>query len=223
MAATPHSPWLDPAISTYIADRTAQPDSVLLDLIDETAAATGGAANMQISSHQGALLALLVGIAGAREAIEIGTFTGYSAICIARALPSDGHLLCCDVSDEYTSIARRAWTRADLDDRIELRLAPAAETLADLPTETRFDFAFVDADKTGYLGYLEALLPRMRAGGVVCVDNTLWSGFVVEAVDADTSVDTRALLEFNDAVAADPRVESYLLPIGDGLTLIRKR
>jgi caffeoyl-CoA O-methyltransferase len=196
---------------------------VLLDLIAETAEATGQAAGMQVGPDQGALLSLLVGISGARRAIEIGTFTGYSAICIARALPPDGHLLCCDVSERYTSIARRAWTRAGLDDRIELRLGPAGETLASLPADQRFDFAFVDADKDGYLGYVETLLPRLPVNGLICVDNTLWSGRVTEPVDDGTDTNTRALVEFNDAIAADGRVESYVLPIGDGLTLIRKR
>lgn len=223
MSSDSTSPWLDPTIAAYVAERTAQPDDVLRDLIAETAEATGGASIMQVSPHQGALLGLLVGISGARRAVEVGTFTGYSAICIARALPPEGRLLCCDVSDEYTAIARRAWSRAGLDDRIELELGPAAETLRRLPPDERIDFAFIDADKVGYLGYVHALLPLMRPGGLICVDNTLWSGRVAEPVDDDTPDDTRALVEFNDAIAADPRLESYLLPIGDGLSLIRKR
>jgi len=217
------SPFIDPTIAEYVAARSAQPDEVLLDLVTETAEATGQAAGMQISPDQGALLALLVGLCGAQQAIEIGTFTGYSAICIARALPDDGHLLCCDVSERYTAIARRAWNRAALGDRIELRLGPAIETLGALSPDERFDFAFVDADKPGYLGYVDALLPLMPANGLICVDNTLWSGRVTEPVDADTDANTSALVEFNDAIAGDDRVESYILPIGDGLTLIRKR
>jgi len=173
MSSDAASPWLDPVISAYVAQRTAQPDEVLTDLITETSRATGGASVMQVSPHQGALLGLLVGISGARRAVEVGTFTGYSAICIARALPDDGRLLCCDVSDEYTSIARRAWSRAGLDERIELQLGPAAETLRRLPPDERIDFAFIDADKVGYLGYVDALLPLMRPGGLICVDNTL--------------------------------------------------
>lgn len=223
MSSNSASPWLDPVISAYVAERAQAPDAVLLDLVAETAEATGGASLMQVSAHQGALLGLLVGISGARRAVEVGTFTGYSAICIARALPDDGRLLCCDISDEYTSIAQRAWTRAGLDDRIELRLGPAAETLRRLPPDQLIDFAFLDADKTGYLGYFETLLPLMRPGALICVDNTLWSGRVAEPVGPDTSDDTKALIAFNDSVAADPRVESYVLPIGDGLTLIRKR
>jgi caffeoyl-CoA O-methyltransferase len=223
MSSEPASPWLDPTISTYVAERVQQPDEVLRDLIAETAEATGGASIMQVSPHQGALLGLLVGISGARRAVEVGTFTGYSAICIARALPADGRLLCCDVSDYYTSNARRAWSRAGLDDRIELQLGPAAETLRRLPQDERIDFAFIDADKVGYLDYVRILLPLIRPGGLICVDNTLWSGRVAEPIDDETGDDTRALIEFNDAIAADPRLESYVLPIGDGLSLIRKR
>lgn len=223
MSSDSASPWLDPVISAYVAERAQAPDAVLLDLVAETTEATGGASVMQVSAHQGALLGLLVGISGARRAVEVGTFTGYSAICIARALPDDGRLLCSDISDEYTSIARRAWTRAGLDDRIELRLGPADETLRRLPPDQPIDFAFVDADKSGYLGYFETLLPLMRPNALICVDNTLWSGRVAEPVGPDTSDDTKALIAFNDSIAADPRVESYVLPIGDGLTLIRKR
>ncbi|MDX2381851.1 MAG: class I SAM-dependent methyltransferase [Acidimicrobiia bacterium] len=223
MSSVQTSPWLDPAISAYVADRVEPPDAILRELIAETAEATGGASIMQVSPHQGALLGLLVGISGARRAVEVGTFTGYSAICIARALPDDGRLLCCDISDEYTSIARRAWSRAGLDDRIELQLGPAIETLRGLPPDDRIDFAFIDADKTGYLDYVRVLVPLMRPGGLICVDNTLWSGSVAEPVDPDTSDDTIALIAFNDAIATDPHLESYVLPVGDGLTLIRKR
>jgi caffeoyl-CoA O-methyltransferase len=215
--------WLDPKIAEYVAERSAQPDRVLLDLITETADATGRAAGMQISPDQGALLSLLVGLCGAERAIEIGTFTGYSAICIARALADGGHLLCCDVSEKYTAIARRAWTRAGLDERVELRLAPALDTLAELSADEQLDFAFIDADKTGYLAYFEALMALIRPGGLICVDNTLWSGSVAEPTGPGTDADTLALIGFNDAIAADRRVESYVLPIGDGLTLIRKR
>ena len=223
MSSESASPWLDPTISAYVAERVQQPDEILRDLIAETAEATGRASIMQVSPHQGALLGLLVGISGARRAVEVGTFTGYSAICIARALPATGRLLCCDVSDEYTSIARRAWSRAGLDDRIELQLGPAAETLGRLPPDERIDFAFIDADKVGYLDYVRILVPLMRPSGLICVDNTLWSGRVAEAIDDETGDDTRALIEFNDTIAADPRLESYVLPIGDGLSLIRKR
>jgi caffeoyl-CoA O-methyltransferase len=151
----------------------------------------------------------------------VGTFTGFSSICIARGLAPGGRLLCCDVSEEYTAIARQAWVAAGVDDRIELRLAPGLETLQGLPAEPTIDLVFIDADKGGYAGYFDELVPRVRAGGLLLVDNTLWSGRVVD--DTADDADTVAIRAFNDKVAADDRVESYLLPIGDGLTLVRKR
>lgn len=160
-------------------------------------------------------------LVGARRAVEVGTFTGFSALAIARALPSDGHLLCCDVSEEWTAIGRRAWARAGVDDRIELRIAPALDTLAGLPDEPIIDLVFIDADKPGYVDYWEALLPRMRPGGLVLVDNTLWSGRVVDGADHDDT--TSVIRAFNDHVTADPRVELVVLPICDGLTLCRVR
>ncbi len=156
-----------------------------------------------------------------RNAVEVGTFTGYSAIAIARGLPDDGHLLCCDVSAEWTAIARRAWDAAGVADKIELQLAPALDTLRALPAEEYLDLAFVDADKPAYAAYYGELLPRLRPNGVILVDNTLWSGAVVDdTADDDNTVALRA---FNDMVAADDRVEVALLTLGDGLTLIRKR
>jgi caffeoyl-CoA O-methyltransferase len=211
---------LPPAISAYIAERAAQPDEVLIELRERTSK-LGRAAGMQVSAEEGALLTLLTMLVGARRAVEVGTFTGYSAICIARGLEPDGHLLCCDISVEYTSIARQAWATAGVEDRIELRIAPALETLRALSVDTTIDLAFIDADKRGYPDYYEELLSRLRAGGVILVDNTLWSGRVVdESADDD---DTQAIRRFNDLVAADDRVDSYVLPVSDGLTLIRKR
>jgi caffeoyl-CoA O-methyltransferase len=175
---------------------------------------------MQIAADQGTFLGLLVAAMGARRAVEVGTFTGYSAICIARALGAGGRLLCCDVSEEWTGVARRYWAKAQLEDRIELRLAPAAETLRALPREGQFDFAFIDADKPGYLTYYEEILPRLRPGGLLAVDNVLWSGEIVDASNTDEN--TRALRAFNDHVAADRRVQSVILAIADGLTLARK-
>jgi len=211
---------LAPAIADYIAERTAPPDDVLVRLQGRTAE-LGRAAGMQIGADQGALLTMLTRLVGARSAVEVGTFTGFSSISIARGLAPGGRLLCCDVSEQFTAIAREAWAEAGLGDVIELRLAPAIETLRALPAEATIDLAFIDADKGGYAAYYEELLPRVRPGGVLLVDNTLWSGRVVDdtAVDADTL----AIKAFNDLVAADQRVESYLLPVGDGLTLIRKR
>jgi caffeoyl-CoA O-methyltransferase len=222
MGFDPKNDWLDPAIGAYIAAHTAQPDEVQRALIAETTERTGRAAGMQIAADQGVVLSLFVGITGARNVVEVGTFTGYSALCMARALPPGGRLLCCDVSEEWTSIARRSWAQAGVDERITLRIAPAIETLRDLPGDDPIDLAFIDADKGGYASYYAELLPRLRPNGVILVDNTLWSRKVLEpAAQGDT--DTAALRDFNDMVAADGRVESYILPIADGLTVIRKR
>jgi caffeoyl-CoA O-methyltransferase len=214
-------PWLDPEIAHYVEARCEPPDEVLADLVVETAATTGDRAGMQISPSQGALLGVLVRLTGASNAVELGTFTGYSSICIARALGPGGRLLCCDVSERWTAIARRAWERAGLDGRIELRLAPALETLQSLPFEPALDFAFIDADKGRYGAYYEELLPRLRPNGLMCVDNTLWSGRVVD--ESATDDETVTIREFNDRVAGDERVESCILPLADGMTLVRKR
>lgn len=206
-------------IATYIASRTTAPDAVLVDLQARTAE-LGRAAGMQVGADQGALLTLLTRLVGARHAVEVGTFTGYSSICIARGLAPDGHLLCCDVSETYTSIAREAWAAAGLTDIIELRIAPAIETLRALDDDPVIDLAFIDADKGGYGAYFGELVPRIRPGGLLLVDNTLWSGRVVDETVGDA--DTVAIKTFNDMVAADERVESYILPVGDGVTVIRK-
>ncbi|MCP5055317.1 MAG: O-methyltransferase [bacterium] len=203
-----------------VAHGSEPPDGVLRALQEETAE-IGLLAAMQIDAEQGALLTWLTRAFGVRRAIEVGTFTGYSSLCIARGLPEDGALLCLDVSEEWTSIARRYWERAGLSKRIELRLAPANETLEALPMEESFDLAFIDADKTSYASYLEHLLPRMRTGGVILVDNVLWSGAVIDPARVDP--DTEAIRSFNDQVAADPRLDATMLGRFDGLTLIRKR
>jgi predicted O-methyltransferase YrrM len=179
----------------------------------------GAVAGMQIAPEQGAFLTILTRALGVRSAIEIGTFTGYSALCIARGLPADGTLLCCDVSEEWTAVGRKHWEQARVGDRIELRIAPAVDTLASLPSEPQFDLAFVDADKPNYANYFEGLLPRIRPNGVILVDNVLWGGNVVKA-DADDE-NTLAIRAFNDKVAADDRVDSVMLPIADGLTMCR--
>ncbi len=215
--------WIEPAIADYVAAHTAQPDLVLTDLADETRQATGGAAGMQIGADQGALLQLLTALTGTSLAVEIGTFTGYSSICIARGLRPDGRLLCFDVSERWTAIARRAWERAGLDDRIELTLGPADEHLDRVLGDHTVDFAFIDADKGGYQGYVDALLPRLRPNGLICVDNTLWGGTVATPPADGLDDDGRALAAFNEAIVDDERVESFILPIGDGLTLVRKR
>ena len=193
--------------------------SLLEELAEETLA-MGDISMMQIAPDQGALLTMLVRLMGAGKAVEVGTFTGYSAICIASGLAPGGSLLCCDVSEEWTSMARRYFTRAGLDDTIELCIAPAAETLRALPEEADIDFAFIDADKTGYRDYYEQLLPRMRAGGLIVFDNVLWLGQV--AREKDQTEDTVAIRELNDAVVADPRVEAVMISVGDGLLLARK-
>lgn len=195
-------------------------DDVLADLRTETAA-LGRAAGMQIGPDQGQLLTFLARLVGARRAVEVGTFTGYSSLCIARGLAADGRLLCCDVSEEWTAVGRRAWARAGMADRIELRIAPAVETLRALPADEPIDLAFIDADKGGYLDYWHELVPRVRPGGLLLADNVLWSGRIDDP--AVTDPDTVALRAFNDAVAADERVDVVVLPAFDGLTLARKR
>ena len=210
---------VDVRIATYAAEHSTRPDAVQQALIDETAA-MGRVSMLQIGGDQGVLLEMLTRAIGARRAVEIGTFTGYSALAIARGLGPEGRLLCCDVSEEWGAVARRAWAAAGVDDRIELRIAPALETLAALPHDEPIDLAFVDADKTNYLHYYEALLPRVRTGGLVLVDNTLWRGQVLDRTD--TSADTEAIRAFNDHVAADTRVQVVVLTISDGLTVIEK-
>jgi predicted O-methyltransferase YrrM len=181
-------------------------------------------AMMQIGADQGAFLALLARMIGARRAIEIGTFTGYSALAVAAALPEDGELVCCDVNEEWTSIARRYWHEAGLDARIRLELAPALGTLEKLLAKGGaggFDLAFIDADKTSYDAYYEACLKLLRPGGVIALDNMLWGGAVCD--DTAHDADTLALRALNLKIAADARVDAALLTIGDGVMLARKR
>jgi caffeoyl-CoA O-methyltransferase len=181
-------------------------------------------AGMQIGSDQAAFLALLVRSSGEKRCIEIGTFTGYSALAIAAALPKDGRLVCCDISEEWTSIARRHWSAAGVAGRIDLRVAPALDTLKDLLARGEagnFDFAFIDADKSGYDAYYEACLKLLKPGGLIALDNMLWSGRVVNPDHHDT--DTDAIRTLNTKVSNDARVESVLLTIGDGVMLARKK
>jgi len=204
----------------YLVAHNPPLDPVLADLVAETAA-LGPASMMQIAVEQGAFLTQLARLVGARRAVEVGTFTGYSAISIARGLADGGSLVCCDVNEEWTGIARRYWTRAGLADRITLRLGPALDTLRALPREPHLDLSFVDADKTSYRDYYEELLARTRPNGVILFDNVLWGGSVVDPTD--TSDDTVAIRALNDHVARDPRVEAVMLPIADGVTIARKR
>ena len=178
-------------------------------------------AGMNVGPDQGQLLAMLVAIAEARLVVEIGTFTGMSALWMARALPPGGRLVCFDVTDRYLPTARAAWEEAGVADRIEVVVGPAAERLADLPDDVPVDVAFIDADKTGYLGYVDQLLPRLSERGVIVVDNVLWSGSVV--TEEDRSESTVALRAFNDAIASRDDVRAVMLPVGDGITLIRRR
>src|ERR1700736_5295962 len=211
---------LDQKLYDYLLAHGHNDDPVLRELARETQEKLGRRAGMQIAPEQGTFMTLLARAIGARRAIEVGTFTGYSAICIARGLGSDGSLLCCDVSEEWTAIARRYWDKAGLASRITLKLAPALDTLRALPEGQAFDFAFIDADKTNYRHYYEEVLRRMRAGGLILIDNVLWSGAVLDP--NDQTDDTRAIRAFNDFAVTDKRVELVMLPVSDGLTIARK-
>jgi len=219
---TPRSFLLTPELADYVRASSEALDEVATDLIAETVALaeTGqGSPTYQIAAEQGAFMQLLTAPPGARRAIEIGTWTGFSAPCIARWLPAEGSLTCLDVNADWTAIGRRYWERAGVADRIDVQIGDAHETLRQLAPEAVVDLAFVDADKSGYADYVAELHPRMRPGGVVLLDNTLRAGRVLDPQDADD----RALVELNAALAADPRWETVLLPVADGLTMLRKR
>ena len=207
----------------YVVDHGARQDDVLRRVQEETAA-MGRVANMQIAPDQGAFLTLLCQLIGAREALELGTFTGYSAICIARGLAPGGRLIACELSEEYAETASRNLEDAGVADRVEIRLGPAADTLRALPEREVFDFAFIDADKPGYPDYYELVLARLRPGGLVAVDNVLADGGVVAADDGNMRPESlEANLELNERTAADDLVDLAMLAIADGLTLARKR
>lgn len=209
-------------LSSYLREVSLREPDLLRRLRQETSNLPN--ARMQITPEQGQFMGLLVQILGARKALEVGVFTGYSAISVASALAEGGHLIACDVSEEYTSIARRFWKEAGLDDRIELRLGPAVETLDGLISKGEtgtFDFAFIDADKPNYDNYYERALVLLRTGGVLAIDNVLWHGSVADP--SNTEPDTVALRALNRKVHADARVSLSMLPLGDGLTLARKR
>jgi caffeoyl-CoA O-methyltransferase len=211
---------LTPELYEYLVAHGHNSDAVLAELAKETEA-LGRIAMMQIAPEQGTLMSMLVRAIGARSAIEIGTFTGYSALCIARGLPPDGKLLCCDVSEEWTAIGRKYWAKAGVAERIELRIAPALETLKTLPADHAIDFAFIDADKVSYRDYYDALLPRVRPNGLILFDNVLWGGQVLDP--NSQSEDTRALRALNDLIASDQRVQAVMISVSDGLTIVRKR
>jgi len=218
--AEPKSVVVTPELHAYAVAHGTPPDDVQRSLIEVTAG-LGSVSGMQISPDQGAFMTLLTKIVGVRFAVEVGTFTGYSSICIARGLAIGGRLLCCDVSEEWTAIARDHWDRAGVAERIDLRIAPAIETLRALPADPPIDLAFIDADKPGYVEYYEEIVARLRPGDVVLLDNVLWSGVVADPTNTDEN--TVAIRAVNDRVAADDRVEAVVLPIADGLTIARKR
>ena len=213
---------LTPQVYDYLLTHSVRDTPVLRELREETA--RHPARRMQISPEQGQLMALLVKLLGARRTIEVGVFTGYSALCVALALPEDGRIVACDVSEEWTAIAQRYWEQAGVAHKIDLRLAAAARTLDALLQAGgagTYDFAFIDADKGNYDTYYEKCLQLLRAGGLIAIDNTLWSGAVADASDQDG--DTVAIRRLNDKVHRDTRVEAAMLPIGDGLTLALKQ
>jgi O-methyltransferase len=206
----------------YLLEHSLRDHPVLRELREETAKLPQSV--MQIGADQGQFMALLARLVGAKRCLEIGVFTGYSSLAVAMALPEDGHILALDVSDEWTSIARRYWKKAGVDHKIELQLGKAMSTLDALIAQRdtpRFDMVFIDADKANYLGYYERCLELVRRGGLIAIDNTLWSGRVADPANKD--VDTIALRAFNDALHHDERIDLALLPVGDGITLALKR
>jgi caffeoyl-CoA O-methyltransferase len=218
----PRTLSLDGRLYDYVLSHSVREPAVLKELRAETAKLP--MAMMQIGPEQGQFMGLLVELTGAKRAIEVGTFTGYSSLSVALAMPADGRLIACDVSEEYTSIARHYWAKAGVAGKIELKLGPALATLDGLLAQDgagSFDFAFIDADKPNYLGYYERCLKLLRQGGLLAIDNVLWGGDVADPEKSDA--DTTAIRALNDKVAADERVSVSLLPLGDGLTLARKR
>ncbi|UDY37775.1 O-methyltransferase [Dermatobacter hominis] len=209
-----------PELIDYLLEHSLPRTDVHRDLVTRTEEAMGDWSIMQISPEQGPFLTFLARLIGAQEAIEVGTFTGLSALCIAEGLGDGGHLTCFDISDEYVSVGRPFWERAGMADRIDVVIGPAAETLAAFTPPRPVDLAFIDADKPGYATYYELVLERLRPGGLVVFDNALYSGAVLDPSDDEN---TRAIMSVNDAVAADDRVEAVLLNVGDGLLMARKR
>ncbi len=210
---------LEGPVLRYAADHSMAPGPVHRWIVAETDRRFPELVQMQIESHQGPLLAVLVELLAARRVLEVGTFTGLSSLWIAEALPADGRLVCCDVSEDYTSVARQAWERAGVADRIELHLAPALDTLARL--NGTFDLAFLDADKENYPRYLPELIRLVRPGGAIVADNTLWYGRVVD--DDDRSAETEGIRRFNADAAASPWLDVALLPMADGVSLMYRR
>ena len=225
---------LTPELHAYLVAHSGPRDELLERLAAETESVAGSRAIMQIAPEQGALMALLCEAIGARRALELGTFTGYSSICIARGLGAGGALITCDVSEEWTALARRYWEEAGVAERIDLRLAPALETLADLRGTAPFDFAFIDADKVSYPDYWEAVVELLRPGGIAVVDNVLYGGAVAAALDGDDAMrpwagagqrseSLEAIIRTNERIAADERVDSVMLGVADGITIALRR
>ncbi|MGY1456155.1 O-methyltransferase [Streptomyces sp. SS8] len=204
----------------YVLDHNPPLDPVLRDLVETTHARFPDRAGLQSAQEQGPMLAFLVRLTGARRIVEVGTFTGFSALAMAQALPADGTLIACDISQEWTALGREAWARAGVADRIDLRIAPALETLRALPAEPEIDFVYLDADKDNYVNYWEELVPRMRPGGLIVADNVLFHG---EVADPDATGNAAAIRAFNDHVSTDDRMESIMLTVADGVTIARKR
>ncbi|MGH9225921.1 MAG: O-methyltransferase [Acidimicrobiales bacterium] len=208
---------VDPEVERYAAERSAPEPPHLAALAEETTRSFPRSANMMVGPLEGQFLALMVGLSGARRILEIGTFTGYSALSMAAAMPPDGTITTCEVDPERAAVARRYFDASPFADRIDLRLGPALDTVAALPGP--FDLAFIDADKENYLNYSEAVLPKLAARGVILADNVLWSGQVVDPDDQSAS--TQAIRAFNDRVRDDPRVTCVILTIRDGVSVIR--
>ncbi|MEU9374579.1 class I SAM-dependent methyltransferase [Streptomyces sp. NPDC048255] len=204
----------------YMLDHNPPLDEIQRGLVATTYEKFPDVAGMQSAQEQGPLLAFLVRLTGARHIVEVGTFTGFSTLSMAQALPADGRLIACDISEEWTAYGRRAWEAAGVADRIDLRIAPALQTLREMPAEPHVDLAYLDADKESQIAYWEELVPRLRTGGLIVTDNTLYHGTVLDESATGSAAGVRA---FNEHVAADPRMDSVLLAISDGLTLSRKR
>jgi len=218
---SPKSFLLTEQLQRYLVEHSLPLDDVQRSLIAETAA-LGDISQMQIAPEQGAFFNVLTAALGVRSAVEVGTFTGYSALSIARGLAGGGHLLCCDVSEEWTSIGRRHWELAGVSDRIELRIGPASATLRSLPAAASIDLAFIDADKRSNRDYTEQLLPRLRPGGVLLIDNVLSGGAVLHG-DAAQDDQVAHIRAFNDWLAGHQAFDSVMLPVADGITMARKR
>jgi len=220
MPDAPKSFQLSPEIHAYLIEHGTRPDAIQRELIEETQR-LGGISMMQIAPEQGTFMTMLARAIGAKRAVEVGTFTGYSSLCIARGLPDDGKLLCCDVSEEWTAVGRRFWEKAGVAHKIELKIGPAVETLRALPEQELFDLGFIDADKPAYPAYYEEILKRLRPNGLILVDNVLWMGNVARPEAQDPH--TLAIRAFNEMVAADPRVDCVMLAVSDGLSILRKK